>query len=143
MLTHEYPWYEIVEETDELEQGDFIDDFEVLATTYIPGETEADMPNYRVKGIARKYNVVVVSQSCDLDAGKIDYVLLCPRIKSSEYIELSKHFGANKLSGRKSEQSASDGILTPTDTAPADLETGVTRYVATNCRNVVAARNFA
>jgi len=96
-LAHEYPWYEIVEETDELEQGDFIDDFEVLVTTYIPDEAEVDMPILRAKGIGRKYNIVVVSQSCDLDIGKLDYVLLCPRMKCSEYVELNKHYGAKSI----------------------------------------------
>lgn len=96
-MTHEYPWYEIVEETGELEQGDFIDDFEVLVTTYIPNETEADMPTYRAKGISHKYNLVIVSQSCDLENGKLDCVLLCPRIKCSEYIELTKNYGAKSI----------------------------------------------
>jgi len=96
-LAHGYPWYEIVEATDELEQGDFIDDFEVPVTTYIPDETEADMPILRAKGISRKYNVVVVSQSCDLEIGKLDYVLLCPRMKCSEYIESNKDYGAKSI----------------------------------------------
>jgi hypothetical protein len=34
-LSQAYPWYEIVE-SDELEQGDFIDNCKVLIPTYIP-----------------------------------------------------------------------------------------------------------
>jgi hypothetical protein len=96
-LTQVYPWYEIVKDTDELEQGDFIEDFEVLIPTYIPDETEIDTPNYRAKGISNKYNVVIVSQSCDLDNGKLEYVLLCPRIDYSLYIEENKQFGAKAI----------------------------------------------
>jgi hypothetical protein len=96
-LTQEYPWYEIVGETDELEQGDFIDDFEVLVPTYIPNEAEINTPNYRAKGISNKYDVVIVSQSCDLSNEKLEYVLLCPRINYSQYIELNKHFGAKAI----------------------------------------------
>jgi len=92
-LSQEYPWYALVEESEELEQGDFIDDFEVLIPTYIPTETKAgmsDTPKYQTKGISRNYNVVIVSQSCDLDNGKLEYVLMCPRVSYSEYLELYK-----------------------------------------------------
>jgi hypothetical protein len=41
-LIQESPWYGIVEESEELEQGDYIDDCEVLVPTYLPIQIEID-----------------------------------------------------------------------------------------------------
>ena len=97
-----YPWYEIVEESEELEQGDYIDDCEVLIPAYLPVQTEADVPNssqgYQPKGDSAIYNVIIVSQSCDLENGKLDYVLICPRTSYSEYVTQNKNAHPNVIS---------------------------------------------
>jgi hypothetical protein len=89
----EYPWYEIVAESEELEQGDYIDACTVVTPTYTPIEAEAGAPGdtggYEATGDTDIYNVVIVSQSCDLENGKLDYVLLCPRIS---YSDLAKSY---------------------------------------------------
>jgi hypothetical protein len=93
----EYPWYKIVEESEELEQGDFIDDFPVIVPTYIPNKTEDDKPVLHPKGVEKRYNLVVVSQSCDLDNGKLEHVLLCPRVTYSQYIASNVHYGSKAI----------------------------------------------
>ena len=89
-MKQEYPWHELVEESEELEQGDYIDDCEVITPTYIPIETETGVPNgkgaYQATGNAATYNVIIVSQSCDLENGKLEYVLMCPRISYSDFV---------------------------------------------------------
>lgn len=89
----QYPWYELVEESEELEQGDYIDDCSVITPTYIPIKIETGVPSsaggYQAKGNTARHNVVIVSQSCDLENGKLDYVLLCPRIS---YSDLAKSY---------------------------------------------------
>jgi hypothetical protein len=87
-----YPWYDIVQRSERLEQGDFIDNCEVLLPTYIPIDLPdesplADVPKYQAKGKTQIYNVVIVSQSCDLENGKLEYVLVCPRTSYSMYKE--------------------------------------------------------
>jgi len=95
-LTLEYPWYDIVEGED-LEQGDFIDECEVLVPSYslIAASEETTLggkSTYRVKGNADIYDLVIVSQSCDLENGKLDYVLMCPRWSYEEYAKVNSNF---------------------------------------------------
>jgi hypothetical protein len=73
----QYPWYEIAE-GDYLEQGDFIDDCKVLIPRYAlsnSGDETAspDTSSYQVDGVVDTYNVIIVSQSCDLDNRKVDF----------------------------------------------------------------------
>lgn len=100
-MTQEYPWYEVVEESEELEQGDYIDDCEVLIPTYLPLQAEADTPSnsqiYQAKAKSAIYNVIIVSQSCDLENGKLEYVLMCPRASYSEFVQSSGNAHPNLI----------------------------------------------
>jgi hypothetical protein len=71
-MCNRFKWYEIVEGTD-LEQGDIIDDCPVL----VPIETLEDDLEY-VHGDVCRYDVIVLSQSCDLKHDKVDFVIVCP-----------------------------------------------------------------
>lgn len=67
-----YPWYEVVDGDEPLLQGDFLRNCPVI----IPPETyEGDSD---VTTEIQEYNVIVMSQSCDLMKGDIDLVLVCP-----------------------------------------------------------------
>jgi len=93
----QYPWYEVAE-GDYLEQGDFIDDCKVLIPRYVlsnSGDETAspDTSSYQVDGVVDTYNVIIVSQSCDLDNKKVDYVLVCPRWSYSEVVKGNSKFG--------------------------------------------------
>lgn len=90
----EYPsWYSVVDD-ESLEQGDFIDNCEVLVSSYsLDGESvPSDASAFRVKGVADVYDLVIVSQSCDLENGKLDYVLMCPRWSYKEFAEVNSEF---------------------------------------------------
>ena len=67
----EYPWYQLVEKTDELLQGDLITECPIL----VP---ESKIVEGTIKGKAIEYDVVVMSQSCDLENEKVEIVLVCP-----------------------------------------------------------------
>lgn len=70
-MTYDYPWYIVVEKDQPLEQGDFLNDCSVVhpKTTKLAKEITGDVT---------QYDVIVMSQSCDILAGKIDLVLVCP-----------------------------------------------------------------
>ncbi len=72
-----YPWYEIVSGDEKLHQGDFIYECPVV----IPPEKLDDKSVQDFKIIP--YNVVILSQSCDLEHKKINIVLVCPLIPLS------------------------------------------------------------
>lgn len=70
----DYPWYATVEDAT-LEQGDFIPDCPVLIP---PREIQLTQDGTTADIDFFTYNVVVMSQSCDLAHDKLDLVLLCP-----------------------------------------------------------------
>lgn len=76
-----YPWYELLPAAHPtLEQGDFVADCPII----IPPQQLA--PNGDYQPVVEEFDVVVVSQSCDLThAGKIDNVLVCPYYSFQEY----------------------------------------------------------
>jgi hypothetical protein len=67
----EYPWYCILKSNEPLQQGDFISFCPIIIPTINVRSKEIDTK-------VREYNVVVMSQSCDLIQGKVDLVLVCP-----------------------------------------------------------------
>ena len=85
-LKQNHPWYEIVEVSEELEQGDFVDNCEIFVPTYIPNDSTNDAFAYKVEIDSYRLNVVVINQSCDLGNNKgLDHVLVCLRKPSSAY----------------------------------------------------------
>jgi len=71
-----YPWYDIVNRDENLMQGDFVNECPVL----IPPSEIFDEVDVRIIN----YNVVIMSQSCDILEKKLDFVLVCPTWPLSE-----------------------------------------------------------
>ena len=84
----EYPWYEVVSWEDDLMQGDFIRDCPVVVP---PSEISEDV---EVRII--NYDVVIMSQSCDLVQRKLDLVLVCPIWPLSEFEKRSGFFKSKR-----------------------------------------------
>lgn len=72
----EYPWYKVVD-GDELFQGDILDSCELVAPT---SKTENGKDVEVVE-----YDVIIMSQSCDLVQKKLELVLVCPIWALSEF----------------------------------------------------------
>lgn len=75
-----YPWYEQLPPGNEtLEQGDFAPDCSiVLPPTELYEGQEIDIT-------IQKRDVIILSQSCDLENGKIDRVMVCPYFGIEQY----------------------------------------------------------
>jgi len=89
-MTEPYHWYSIVEGSEFL-QGDIILECPVI----VPSIGEADDPNEKgtvLDAEAVVYDVVVMSQSCDLEQGKIDAVLVCPHWSLTEFSDNEEYF---------------------------------------------------
>jgi hypothetical protein len=75
-VANDYPWYALVEGADLL-QGDFLDQCPILIP---PDDFQipvlGEPTEIRVE--LRTYDVVIMSQSCDLEQEKLDLVLVCP-----------------------------------------------------------------
>jgi hypothetical protein len=83
-----YPWYELVEGS-EILQGDFLDHCPVLVPT---AEAQLELDgNEEIEAERLDTNVVVMSQSCDLQNKKLDLVLVCPVFKYTELSEQDQY----------------------------------------------------
>lgn len=83
-MEERYPWYEIVDSSEDVLQGDFIKECPVV----VPPLEITDEAEVRVM----EYDVIVMSQSCDLVHKKLDLVLLCPIWPLSEIEKKSSFY---------------------------------------------------
>lgn len=67
----DYPWYCVVGGNEDLNQGDFVSDCPIYT---LLGTDAEGKPEFEVD----EYNVVILSQSCDLEHQKIELVQVCP-----------------------------------------------------------------
>lgn len=77
-MAEDYPWYKVTEERTIL-QGDFLQKCPIMEPKekFLSGAAAPGAPSY-VNVEYETYDVVVMSQSCDIAAKKIDLVLVCP-----------------------------------------------------------------
>jgi hypothetical protein len=66
-----YPWYTIVHSKELLNQGDFVFDCPILEQIYNPDSE-------KIEAEYTDYDVIIMSQSCDLENEKLELVLVCP-----------------------------------------------------------------
>lgn len=74
MPKREFPWYEIVENHEPVLQGDFL----LSCPVFIPAPGALLKEDETLPFEIAEYDVIVMSQSCDLALKKIDLVLVCP-----------------------------------------------------------------
>jgi hypothetical protein len=86
----EYPWYKVVE-GDGLLQGDFLDRCPVLVPRD-PLSLTRTGANQTIDARVLVYDVVVMSQSCDLEQEKLDLVLVCPHWSLEEFGGANDYF---------------------------------------------------
>lgn len=92
MLDPSNSWYELVPNQTELLQGDFLDDFPIINYT-------GSFENGRHDVEVIHYDVVVMTQSCDLNKIRLKeqnekFVILCPRVN---YLDVRDDFDWNYL----------------------------------------------
>lgn len=89
-MEQQYPFYSIVEETRIL-QGDILDDCPVLVpSTVLPKLGKIIELDGEIVG----YDVIIMSQSCDLEQKKVNLVLVCPYWPFAEFAEKESYFGS-------------------------------------------------
>lgn len=75
----DYEWYEVVDNTQKYTQGDIIEEFPV--PTFVEKD---EYPFYRPANFTS--DVVIMTQACDMQNDKTDYVTLCTLKNLEEYI---------------------------------------------------------
>ena len=89
----QYPWYAVINENS-LEQGDFLNNFPIvipplsLFSEVTDKAKDDEILDLEEELDILKFNVVVMTQSCDLnDLQDNDHIILCPRYDFEQYIE--------------------------------------------------------
>ena len=90
MILRDYPWYEVVNSNIDIMQGDFISGCPIVTP---PSEIQEGDELFDV--VISKYNVIIMSQSCDLKNKKISLVLLCP-VWPLENLEVNNYYKSSK-----------------------------------------------
>tara|TARA_B100000315_G_scaffold214078_1_gene212387 strand:- start:292 stop:816 length:525 start_codon:yes stop_codon:yes gene_type:complete len=85
MVQTPFDWYAVVE-GNEIEQGDILLDFEVPE---VREPVEADSPIVDFVS----YDMVVMTQSCDIPKASIEHLVLCPIVQISDAASLNPEFG--------------------------------------------------
>jgi hypothetical protein len=98
MSNREYPWYEVVDNNEPVLQGDLLLSCHVPVPVQGSVLKEGDTPSFEII----EYDVIIMSQSCDLVSRKLDLVLVCPIWKLSD-LEIRDAFfkSSRKAAGGK------------------------------------------
>tara|TARA_R110002096_G_scaffold416993_2_gene620474 strand:- start:1771 stop:2328 length:558 start_codon:yes stop_codon:yes gene_type:complete len=108
-------WYLQVPAETPLTQGDLIDSCPVVE--WKPVAVKGELTDLRAATHAVAADVIVMTQACDLEHGKVQNVLLCPRDRLSVYkkqweeYQLSKKQPTNTNSWRKHCKNIRDGYV--------------------------------
>jgi hypothetical protein len=80
-------WYEEVEASESLTQGDIIEKCPILVWTSEPLRPRDGGEQLDLEGMveAVEADVVIMTQACDLEQGKVTSVVLCPHLSLSEF----------------------------------------------------------
>jgi len=82
----QYPWYEVVT-NNEVQQGDLLFDFDVPIIRDVEGNQ---------LGIIETYDLIVITQSCDISKTSIEYLILCPIWPLETASKLHPEFSTSK-----------------------------------------------
>lgn len=125
-----YPWYSSTSSDNSiLLQGDLLPGCPILIP---PVELKDDMEIN-----VEQYNVVVMSQSCDLENGKVEFVLVCPYYTFSDYLTfLSEQERKSKKAVKKAFDNLRQGIQPNYHLLNKDIDKGIQDYLVVDFRNV-------
>lgn len=111
-------WYETIE-GEEIEQGDLLVGFEVFVPSQIstPDSTE-------ISGELQTFDFVLMTQTCDIQHGKVRSLLLCPFWDLWKFIERAKAQGENW--GRNQREALRRGNLPGYHLLNENVQDGIT-----------------
>jgi len=90
-----YPWYSKVSASDPLQQGDFI-----FSCPILHPKTNEYVADQTIETDVTEYDVIVMSQSCDLIANKIELVLVCPFYPLTELEQLYPDYKSVRMKNK-------------------------------------------
>ena len=126
----EFDWYTEVNNSNKIEQGDFIPDCPIV----IPPSkiVEGDEIEIEIKLI----NSIILSQSCDLENDKIQIVLVCPYFTLKTFIDNLPEGQKGKKAIKKHIDNLRKGYLPGYHLLNKSEGNGINDYMVVDFRNV-------
>lgn len=126
-----YPWYLSLSSSSELQQGDLLPQCPIILPPLAFELIEEEGVEIEL------YDVVVMSQSCDLENAKLKFVLVCPFYTFRQYItSLSNDEQRSKKAINKAFANLSQGIQPNYHLLDKDPCKGLEDYLVVDFRNV-------
>jgi len=132
----QYPWYEILSHSDEIRQGDFIPECPILIPPTNLDFGEGDEINFHDTITVKMLDAVVVSQSCDLENGKVEIVLVCPLLKLGDFFEMLPEPDRLGKGRTKKLEALKQGNLPAYHLLNRDIDLGLEDFRVVDFRNV-------
>lgn len=79
-------WYDLVQ-GESIEQGDILRDFEIVVPSHVTGDS--------IDVEVKTFDVIVMTQTCDIAQGKVPSLLLCPVWDLWKFVDAAKQSGVN------------------------------------------------
>ena len=133
-----YPWYETLNHSNEIRQGDLILDCPIIIppTNFNYIETQdAQIPNAG-EVVVRTMNSVVVTQSCDLENDKVENVLVCPYYTWSQFVAAMPTSDQTANGRKRKWDELRKGNLPSYHLINKDEDVGLEDYLVVDFRNV-------
>jgi len=126
----EFEWYEIISNSDNLSQGDFIIECPIIKPPKIINlEEENDIQIDLI-------NSIIMSQSCDLENDKIEIVLVCPYFPLQYFIDNLPEDQKTKKALKKVIDSLKKGNQPGYHLLNKSEKNGLEDYIVVDFRNV-------
>lgn len=90
-------WYEAVEPDAPLTQGDIVLDCPVVTWSGVAPNIEGEDVEAMLHGmvVARRADIIIMTQACDLEQDKVDTLIVCQHVGLQEYKEAWQEEGRN------------------------------------------------
>ncbi len=126
----EFVWYNQVNQSAEIEQGDIIPDCPIV----VPPSRIAvgEEPEIEIKLI----DSIILSQSCDLTNNKIQIVLVCPYFSLKTFIESLPENEQSKKAVKKNIENLKRGFLPGYHLLNKSEDNNIRDYIVVDFRNV-------
>lgn len=133
-----YPWYETLSNSDEIRQGDFISECPILmppSNLNLNPDDGGDIDFHETITV-KTLNTIVVSQSCDLENGKVEIVLVCPIIPLEDFFQMLPESDRSGKGRAKKLEALKQGNFPAYHLLNRDTHLGVENFHIVDFRNV-------
>ena len=139
-MSTSYPWYQTVSDGS-LRQGDIFVGFPVFVPNvdsaaideFISGKSKVDIDGKRLE-----MDVIVASQSCDLENNKVKSVVICP-VWSLDHIKKVFHWEDDRLENIRKGRQHSWHLVNRSDDPNAEISVVEFRRVYTTTKEILSA----